>query len=134
MAKKENRVKKREQEREAAIKAREARFKKNGYISLGTIVVCTVLMYVVSAKLMGTVLGKNLLIFLAVIVGIAFVWSVVNASIRMREMKQDAEVPWQLPSKNLHLPFLLQSKDGCRNDLRSAHLPPQTLPQRRGQR
>ena len=91
MAKKENRIKKREQEREAAIKAREARFKKNGYISLGTIVVCTVLMYVVAAKLMGTVLGKNLLIFLAVIVGIAFVWSVVNASIRMREMKQEAE-------------------------------------------
>jgi hypothetical protein len=63
MAKKENRIKKREQEREAAIKAREARFKKNGYISLGTIVVCTVLMYVVAAKLMGTVLGINLLIF-----------------------------------------------------------------------
>ena len=91
MASKENKQKKREQERKEMIAAREARFKKNGYISLGTIVVCTVLMYVVAAKLMGTVLGINLLIFLAVIVGIAFVWSVVNASIRMREMKQEAE-------------------------------------------
>ena len=91
MAKKENRIKKREQEREAAIKAREARFKKNGYISLGTILVCTVLMFIVSAKLGSTVLGLNLLIVLVVIVGIAFVWSVVNASIRMREMKQEAE-------------------------------------------
>ena len=91
MATKENRQKKREQERKEMIAAREARFKKNGFISLGTIVGCAVAMFIVAGKLGGSVLGKNLLIFLAVIVGIAFVWSVVNASIRMREMKEENE-------------------------------------------
>ena len=39
----------------------------------------------------GTALGKNLIIALAVIVGLAFVWSVVNASIRIREMRQERD-------------------------------------------
>ena len=84
-------MKKKEQERKDAIAAREARFKKNGYISMGVIIACTALMFLITAKLGGTLLAKNLLIVLGVIVGIAFVWSVVNASIRMREMKQEME-------------------------------------------
>ena len=91
MAKKENRIKKREQEHKDMIAARDARFKKNGYISMGTILGCTALMFAIKARLGGTVLAKNLIIVLAVITGIAFVWSVVNASIRMREMKEENE-------------------------------------------
>ena len=91
MAKKENRQKKREQERKDMIAAREARFKKNGFISMGTILGCAALMFVIAAKMGGSVLAKNLIIVLAVITGVAFVWSVVNASIRMREMKEENE-------------------------------------------
>lgn len=91
MASKENRMKKKEQERKDVIAAREARFKKNGYISLCTIACSAALMFLITAKLGGTLLGKNLLIVLAVIAGIAFVWSVVNATIRMREMKEENE-------------------------------------------
>ena len=91
MASKENKQKKKEQERKDMIAAREARFKKNGYISLVTILASAGLMFVVAAKLGGSVLGKNLLIGLAVVAGVAFVWSVVNASIRIREMKEENE-------------------------------------------
>ena len=91
MASKENKQKKKEQERKEMIAARDARFKKNGFISMGVIIASAALMFLVTAKLGSTVLGKNLLIALAVVAGIAFVWSVVNASIRMREMKQEME-------------------------------------------
>lgn len=89
--KKENKQKKREEERKELIKQREARFKKQGNICMAVIIAGAALMFLVAIKVGGTVLGKNLIIALAVIVGVAFVWSVVNASIRIREMRQERD-------------------------------------------
>lgn len=89
--KKENKMKKREEERKELIKQREKRFQKQGNICMAVIVGGAALMFLVAVKLGGSVLGKNLIIGLAVIVGLAFVWSVVNASIRIREMRQERD-------------------------------------------
>ena len=91
MASKENKQKKRDAQRQEIIKAREARFKKNGTRSMIVIIAGALGMFIVAAKVGGTVLGKNLILLLAVVVGIAFVWSVVNASIRIREMRQERD-------------------------------------------
>lgn len=89
--KKENKQKKREEERRELIRQREARFKKQGNICLAVIVAGAALMLLTAVKVGGTALGKNLIIALAVVVGLAFVWSVVNASIRIREMRRERE-------------------------------------------
>ena len=88
--KKENKQKKREEERRELIRQREARFKKQGNICLAVIVAGAALMFLTAVKVGGTALGKNLIIAL-VVVGLAFVWSVVNASIRIREMRRERE-------------------------------------------
>ena len=89
--KKEIKLKKREEERKEQIRQREQRFKKQGNLCLAVIVAGAALMFLVAVKVGGTALGKNLIIALAVIVGLAFVWSVVNASIRIREMRQERD-------------------------------------------
>lgn len=91
MASKENKQKKREAERREMIRAREERFKKNGIRSMLVIFAGAIGMFIVAFRIGGTVLGKNLVIVLGIIVGIAFVWSVVNASIRIRQMREERD-------------------------------------------
>ncbi len=91
MARRENKIRKYAESRRAEIRARDQRFKKNGYICLGVIAGCFAAMYVLSVKIPGTQAAKVLSILLMIVMGIAFVWSMISAGIRMKQLKEEAE-------------------------------------------
>ncbi len=91
MAKKENKMKKYAENRRAEVKERDERFKKNGFISLGIIAGCAAVLYVLSVKIPGTKAAQVLSILLMIVMGIAFIWSVINAAVRMKQLKQEEE-------------------------------------------
>ena len=89
--KKENKIKKREEEQEQERQEADRKFKRQGNICLAMVLGCCVVMLLVGRANAGAVWLGNFYLVMGAVIAVAFIYSVRNVTRRLKQMRDEDE-------------------------------------------